>query len=696
MPDTFNMVNAQTGETRAVPSDAVAAALDQGFHYESDAEQYAQAAHDRRFDALDGPVGTAIAGVSAVGRGVTAGGSDLLLRGIGLGDTAADAREAHPYVSAGGEILGSLAGIGPAGAITKLGTRIAKTAEGASVATKLGRSALGGTTEGALFGAGQGVTEAALSEDPLTVERLASSVSSNALFGGVVGGVAGTAGKGIELGLGRAKRALTEYAAKGAAGKVDDAAAIAERTTIVDDLGAFRRETKEAKLFLPTKGIKEETAAIKGGLKTQEIGSISLKADRTLDTLLKNPKDLADNLKPALKALRAQEHAWENLIKRTDDLKLRFAADTSGERVAALEAVPAALEKNRAIQARLVELTKPTAAAGGLAHDVGNMGHQMVQGSVFGGVMGLAAPILGGALALPVAALAAKGIAGAVFGKMGKAAAGVAERSSRAVGALLNVAEKVAPSAPVLATKVLSNLRYAPPAVTKTEPAPRRGKPQLAQVYKERTGEIKSLVSFGPDGKPAIRPAARRRVAANLAGIRAVQPLLADRLETHAVRQLEFLAGKVPRRPDLGVLQTGPDTWQPSDMAMRTFARYAAAVEDPGGIEERLASGAITPEDGEVMREVFPERFADITRQILEQLPTLQRTLPYQRRLALSIFSGAPVDAAMHPQVLRVLQGSFAEEDGTEGGVQAPTATPQFGSVKSADTQATPAQQRGA
>lgn len=127
-------------------------------------------------------------------------------------------------------------------------------------------------------------------------------------------------------------------------------------------------------------------------------------------------------------------------------------------------------------------------------------------------------------------------------------------------------------------------------------------------------------------------------------------------------------------------------------MEMRTFARYAAGVEDPGGIEERLAAGSVTPEDAEVMRAVYPERMAEITRQIVEKLPELQASLPYARRLALSVFSGVPVDAACHPRIMRVLQASFTEEPGSEGGLQAPMPQPAFGSVKNQD--ATASQQR--
>jgi hypothetical protein len=92
---------------------------------------------------------------------------------------------------------------------------------------------------------------------------------------------------------------------------------------------------------------------------------------------------------------------------------------------------------------------------------------------------------------------------------------------------------------------------------------------------------------------------------------------------------------------------------------MRTFARYAAAAEDPDSIVDRLAAGSITPEDAEVMREVYPEKYAQITAHIAAHLPELRASLPYQRRLALSIFSGVPVDPAMHPEVLSVLQAQF-------------------------------------
>ena len=141
-------------------------------------------------------------------------------------------------------------------------------------------------------------------------------------------------------------------------------------------------------------------------------------------------------------------------------------------------------------------------------------------------------------------------------------------------------------------------------------------------------------------------------------------------------------------------MQVGPDNWRPSNMEMRQFARYAAAVEDPGAVEERLATGSVTPEDAEAYRTVYPERFNELTQAIIERLPSLQERLPYKKRLALSILTGVSVDPALDPQVLSLLQSTFADEPGTEGGTQAPMSKPSFGSVSKSPEEPTAAQKR--
>ncbi len=700
-------------------------------------------------------------------------------------DDRLERSEANPITAGVGKVAGIIAptlasggtstaaralSANPLGVVTKLGGRIAQAGKGASALTKGIRIAAGGAFEGGAQGFGQGVQQLTDTADPLTWERATSVLSSNTLMGAGIGAGANLAGKAVEKGLSKAKGYLDDAAAK-LGSRSDDVAGVSEdlvgldakqlrearktaladvdaehvakkaslseghaaetaaleadrvvqRSGVADEIGALRRDLKEQKLFLSTKGAKGwegvDAAVVK---EAREIGKVSLEADKGIDRMLRNPKALAARPQRVLDALQQQEAALERLAAHSDNLKTVFAADTSGERLAALGQVPAALERNRAIQQRIADLAKPVASpklaefadaldtlktspktsprieaidaakdalmTGGAGPK--GMPQKLLEGSAFGMVTSLAAPL--GPLA-PMLGAKISGIVGdLVFGRMGKAAAEAAKRTSAAVGAFLDVTGKVMPAAPVLATKVLSAVAYAPPKHAKKDASP-APKSTLASLYKERADEIRSQVSPGPMG-PVMRRDARERVSEHLRPIAAMDPILADRMETLAARRLEFLASKLPKRPDLGVMRTGPDRWQPSDMEMRTFARYAAGVEDPGAIEERVAAGTVTPEDAEVMSAVYPERKAEHVRQIIEKLGELREQLPYARRLALSIYSGVPVDAAMSPPVLRILQASFAEEPGTEGGMQAPRAAPQFGSVKSQD--ATPSQTR--
>jgi hypothetical protein len=616
-------------------------------------------------------------------------------------------------------IAGRIAAHTPLGAVTKLGARAGSLATRGG--TGLVRSGVAGVIEGGVQGVGQTFSDVAHMDD-LSLEKIGASLRSNVFYGGVAGGAAGLAARGIERGLSRAKTALDDIAARPRLGTLGDDTAdlasldkkglraaekaeheaietgrVAKRSEIADEVKAFRSEMKEQKLWLATKD-----ADVKAIKEVREIGKVAYEADRAIDRMLRNPKALAQRPQRVLDGLQQQEDALERLVAQGDNLRPIFAADNSGTRAAALDYASVALGKNRALQAKLGEVvSKPasnrlTAIADAMdalampkpQPGVGSMLGDVAAGHMLGavaGVPGLGAAVAAGRVVVP---LVRKLVAGSAEN---------AARSAKAVGAFLDVARKVERSAPVVASQVLGSVRYSQ-AQEEKRVAKTKGKkgsaPVLADAYRARASEIRNTVEPTPDGKVQMRMDVRRQIAARLSPVRAANPVLADRLETLAAKRIEFLASKLPRKPDLPGMSIGPDTWQPSDMEMRGFARYVAAAEDPHGVVERLADGSVTPEDAETMREVYPEMYGDIQRQIMMQLGELRSKLPYARRLALSIFSGVPVDPALDPRVLAALQGTFANEPGTEGGIQAPRAQPAFGSVTKPEP--TAAQQRGA
>lgn len=575
----------------------------------------------------------------------------------------------------------------PLSTVTRLGGKIAHAGEDASALAKAGRAIAGSAFEGAAQGVGGAIQQLEASDDPLTWERAATAISSNALLGGVIGAGVGIAGKVASKALGRAKAGLEATATRAEealAAKTVKAGATEETTALASDLATFRKATIDDKLFLATKGATDR--------EVRSLAKISLDADRQIDRLLRNPKALAEQPKRALTALQQQEHAYEQILSKSDDLKTKFATDETADRVTSLNAISPALERNRALQERIRAASESVAAPAAAGKGISG---QLVQGSAFGAITGAVSsvPLLGQipGFASLVGAKASQALSEFMSGGLGKATAEAAKRSAKAVDAFLRLGGKLEHTAPVLATEVLGGLRYSTPTKSEAPIAPAK-QTTLAKLYKDRAAEIRSHIAIGPDRVPQMRRESREKIAEQLQPVRLANPVLADRMETIAARKVEFLAAKLPRRPDHGAIQIGPDTWQPSDFEMRAFARYAAAAEDPGAVEERLAHGTVTPEDAEVMRELYPEHLAELTANIAARLPELRETLPYSRRLALSILTGVPVDPAMDPEVLSVLQGNFASEPNTSGGAQAPRMAANIGSMK--NQEATASQQR--
>lgn len=594
-----------------------------------------------------------------------------------------------------------------------------------------------------LFGAGAktaaGVRELAVATDALTAEHVASSLGSTALL-------AGKGGAGVgEKALARSGRVLDE-ASLVRQGLTDipqdligmDArslrVAAAEERSALKLAAKTEEEALHAERVPLRKQMAEEVRALHAELMTERpiykavvgadvrkiegVGDIASQLNKSYKSMRSTFDDAigaAENTDNLLKPLRMRQQALESLQAKAPDLRAALQGDT---RVLALDHVDTALEQTRAQIDRIKSISKyaPVSSeklatlssgvsprlsaieaaqdalavapeAGLLAKGAGN--------ALFAGVTELARMIPGvGAMAPFVGKWASESV-GKTFEHLAAAKTAVMDRSKRALTAFLDVSksnpEKVVGAVGRTATAVLSSTQFAPNAA---EP---KGK-DLASLYKARSTEMRSQTMYDAMGNTVIRPDARASIAKRLAPIAAVNPRLADQLETIAVRRAELISATMPRRPDSGGLQIGPDNWKPNELALRSWARTVRAAEDPGSVEEDLARGILTPEASNAYRSVYPERFAAMQSQIFQAAPMLSKSLSMNRKIALSIFTGVPLIPALQPNILAVLQGNFATEPGTNAGTQAQAAQPNFGalgSLKSTD-KPTPAQQREA
>lgn len=452
---------------------------------------------------------------------------------------------------------------------------------------------------------------------------------------------------------------------------------------------------------------KETEARIKEAL------AVSFKADKKIDRILENPKEFAAKPRQVQAALTQQERAYEKIAELEPELRQRILAQQRpgrvDKRLRGLDALPANLDRNRRLQARvraiLADPDSPRLTAlRGHREDVvaaaaqpKSLAQSLTEGATFAGATAMAAPL--GMGAPLVGAHVARTVGEKLFRGMAKAKARAAQATSRALDAFVKAGRAIRPAAVPLSTRVLSETRFGPAKKDRGPVLPvERGRPapdKLTTAFMDRRRELLDLVELDPmTGQLAVRQDARQQIADGLVGVAAFGPVLADRLETALVARIEFLARKLPHPPDLGGMQMGPDLWRPSSLEMRTFARFVAAAEDPDGVEQRVADATISPEDAEAYRTLYPDRFADFTAQLSQRVADLEEPIPFRRRLALSILTGQPIDPSMSPPIAAVLQAAHSMEPGTGGGANPPTPQPQFGSIKAEDP--TSAQQRSA
>jgi len=779
-PATITLIDPQ-GEAREVSAEAAGGALEQGWRVPTETDRLARLGEQAKEADYGGAAGAVNATIAGGMRGATLSGSDVLMRALGGEQSRIDLenlRDVHQAGSIGGEIVGTLAAtalsggaLTPAGAAARLGRGITELGAEAGALGRIGAATAGGAAEGGLYGLGTGISELALSDDPLTLEHVASTLSSNALFGAATGGIASGTLKAAELGLGRAKVAIDDALERRASAKArtpaeavdagdlgsldkktldlleeEEVARIAkeqapQREAAVSELDKWRRGNRDAH------DLREITKSSVDA-DTREASGAFDRANFRLRAMLDDRVGLAKDPSAALPFLRKQTQALEEmrLGALSEQARWRVDVETAPQRIreeiqagrvsgelgpftpAGLDlavervtkemqglywggavtlglkepslsrripAIEEMLARNRGFQSQLEALAQtPTSARLSKIAEAREALGAPKEPSLGRAVFDAAAPFAG-----PIGA-AAQWSSKAVGG-LRKAGAAAATKTAEAASAFLGVASKAAgkaaPYAPAVATKVLGAISYAPPAPSQPRGAGQKAEPappatSLAGVYKKRTDEIKSQVHIAPDGTFQMRAEARERMAARLAPVRAVDPRAADQLETMAARRLEYLASIMPRLPDFGTVQIGPERRRVSDQDMRTWARAAGALEDPDGVFERAKRGKVHPAEAAALRAVMPGKLDDFTQQIIAGLPGRSKGLPRAQQMSLWVLTGVPVDPSQTPAVLNVIQGMYASEPGTQGGTQAPTPQPQFGSVRA--DKGTAAQQR--
>lgn len=138
-------------------------------------------------------------------------------------------------------------------------------------------------------------------------------------------------------------------------------------------------------------------------------------------------------------------------------------------------------------------------------------------------------------------------------------------------------------------------------------------------------------------------------------------PATAARLVNQMVTAARFLDSKAPKDPNLLMPESLRPAWKPSDADVKTWYRYAEAVEEPTKVLERMSQGLLTKEHAEALKVVYPELYADMSRRFVEQLSVWDKKLPYEKKLMLSQFFGPQMLGVSFGQVM-AMQSVYAKD----------------------------------
>jgi len=178
---------------------------------------------------------------------------------------------------------------------------------------------------------------------------------------------------------------------------------------------------------------------------------------------------------------------------------------------------------------------------------------------------------------------------------------------------------------------------------------PPNKKDSRVEAYQKRMAELSVLVN-NPD-------AALERLHKGTEVAQEVAPKVTDAVRNKIVQAANFLLEKAPKRPGQPGMYSG-DRWRPPESEIDKWERYIQAVDNPASVLDDLKNGTVNRESVEVLRELYPRLYEQVTAEIVENLADISE-LPYQERIRLDVlFPEVQIDPTMRPEFVASMQAA--------------------------------------
>jgi hypothetical protein len=129
-------------------------------------------------------------------------------------------------------------------------------------------------------------------------------------------------------------------------------------------------------------------------------------------------------------------------------------------------------------------------------------------------------------------------------------------------------------------------------------------------------------------------------------------------------KKTAFLASKIPPGTrTLDGLQPHLSKPRVSDLEMARFMRYARAADEPLSIVEDLKHGKVSREAVEAVRELYPNVYETVQKQVTEQLANAKERVPYSKQVQLGIVLDIKTHPSLEPSFIRAMQEQWSAKD---------------------------------
>lgn len=171
---------------------------------------------------------------------------------------------------------------------------------------------------------------------------------------------------------------------------------------------------------------------------------------------------------------------------------------------------------------------------------------------------------------------------------------------------------------------------------------------ETTEDYKEKTEKIAEVANN--------MDALQERLDGATGSMYEYAPNLASASQMTMIRGVQFLASKIPPRPNIGLFQK---ELEPSKTEIATFNRYYQIVENPMLALEQVKNRTVNPETVETLMSVYPSLYEEMKNQLVEQSMEFKGEIPYQTKLAMSRFMNAPIDVSQLPKWVASNQAAY-------------------------------------